>query len=136
MLVVVGGGPWDYTVISWGYSLFLIFPFPVLPKRSLFRQKVLNRDLLTNQVLNGSLKAWKSPYLKFLNKVPSNTDENVWVSPLHTWLKILILMFFLVCNQAVYHFGPVFMLFNFNHKRIFCFSTPKLVKQRLWSLLR
>ena len=29
----------------------------VLPKRSLFRQKVLNRDLLTNQVPKGSLKA-------------------------------------------------------------------------------
>ena len=42
-------------------SLILLYPnnqyLAVLPKWSLFRQKVLNRDLLTNQVLNGSLKA-------------------------------------------------------------------------------
>ena len=88
---------------------------------------------MTNQVLNGSLKACKSPYFKFFNEDLSNIDENVWVSPLHTELKILIFMFFLVCNQA---FWTSFYAFQFKSGRDILLFNTKFGKITLMVLIR
>ena len=89
-------------------------------------KKVHNRDLLTNQVLNGSLKAWQSPYSKFFNEHKSISDEKLWVSPLHTSTKNTIFLCFDVSFSTCMSFLISFMLCNYNLMVPCCYLTSKL----------